>query len=156
MKKFALALAAVLILVMACGDMVTPDQVVKKVLNALDSKDGDAIAACMSEEALEDMIDALEEIKENPEESAAVFTASGVDISAEEIEYMTVGDLISAILNSEVLSTEMPDFRNVVVGETLIDGDDAMVFVTIDGDQKEFELVLENGNWKIDDGINFI
>lgn len=110
----------------------------------------------MSEEALENMNDNLEEMKKDPEEIAARFTAVGVDISTEEIESMTAEEMISAILSSEMLSDEIPDFSNVVFGETVIDEDDAMVFVTIDGDQEEFELVLENGNWKIDDGMNFM
>lgn len=34
--------------------------------------------------------------------------------------------------------------------------DDAIVPVTVEGYEKEFELVLENGYWKIDEGLGFL
>ncbi len=157
MKKIFLALAAVFVLAMACGGGGTPDQVVKKFFDALENADGNALVACMSEEALEDMNEGLEELKESPEESVAFFAMMDVEITTDEIENMSAGDLISAILGSEVFSDERTDFSDIEIGEAIIDEEegDAKVLVTIDGDTEEFELVLEDGNWKIDDGLNF-
>lgn len=156
MKKFALSLAAVFVFTMACGGGGTPDQVVKKFFNALENADGNALVACMSEEALEDMNEGLEELRESPEESVAFFAMMDVEITTDEIENMTAGDLISAILGSEVFSNERTDFSDIEIGEAIIDEEDAKVLVTIDGDTEEFELVLEDGNWKIDEGMDFM
>ncbi|MCD4708126.1 MAG: DUF4829 domain-containing protein [Candidatus Sabulitectum sp.] len=156
MKKFALALVAVFVLSAACGGGGTPDQVVKKLFEAFENADGDAVVACLSEEALEDMNENVEELRESPEESVAFFAMMNIEITEDEIENMTAGDLVSAILGSEVFTEEMPDFSNVEIGEAIIDEEDAKVLVTIDGDTEEFELVLEDGNWKIDDGMNFM
>lgn len=151
MKKFALALAAVFVLSIACGGGGTPDQVVQKFIDAAKTADGTALVGCMSAEALGELNESLEQLKESPEESAAFFEMMGVEITAEEIPDMTAGDFISALLGSEMMADEMPDFSDAVVGEAVIEGDQAMVPVTFGDDTEEIELVLEDGSWKIDD-----
>ncbi len=74
MKKLALAFTAILVVSASCSDGGTPDQVVKRLFNALKNSDGDTVAASMSEEALEGIYQNLEEMKENPEECVAFHT----------------------------------------------------------------------------------
>ncbi len=89
-------------------------------------------------------------------DSVALFAAMNIDISENDVQDITAGDLISATLESEVFTAEMSDLNCIEMGETIIHGDKAIVPVTIEGYEKEFELVLENGNWKINDGKNFL
>ncbi|MCK5035935.1 MAG: hypothetical protein KAS73_08600 [Candidatus Sabulitectum sp.] len=156
MKMFILAIMTVLVLAVACGGVATPEQVVKKLFDALKNSDGDSIAACMSEEALEGVSENLEEMKKDPVECVAFFAAMNIEISRDDVQNITAGDLISVILESEVFTTEMSDLNSIETGETTIHGDNAIVLVIIEGYEKEFELVLENGYWKIDDGLGFL
>ncbi len=151
MKKFALAFAAVFVLAIACGGGGTPDAVVQKAIDALENGDGDALISCLSAEAVEELNGQIEEMKAAPEESAAFMAMMGIEITAEEIEGMDAGDFITKMFSSEMLMAEMPDFSNVEIGEAVIDGEAAMVPVTIDGETEEVELTLENGEWKLGD-----
>ena len=156
MKRFALAFTAIIVISVSCAGDETPDQVVIKLFNALKNSDGDTVAACMSEEALQGMHENLEEMKENPEECVAFFATMNIEISENDVQNITAGDLISASLKSEVFTAEMSDLNSIEMGETTIHGDKATVLVTIEGYETEFELVLENGNWKINEGMNFL
>ena len=81
----------------------------------------------------------------------------GIEITPEEVSDLTAGKAITIILSSEMVAAEMPDFSAVEIGEAVIDGDIAMVPVTMDGETEEIELVLEDGNWKIGgDGMDFM
>jgi len=151
MKKFALALAAVFVLAMACGGAATPEAVVKKAIDAFENGDGNALISCLSAEAVEELNAQVEEMKAAPEESAAFMAMMGIEVTAEEIENMSAGDFISKLFSSEMMAAELPDFSSVEIGEAVIDGDEAMVPVTIDGDTEEVELILENGEWKLGD-----
>lgn len=151
MKKFAIALAAVLFVVMACGGAKTPDAVVRKAIDAMENKDGNALVECMSTEAIEELDAQIEEMKAAPEESVAFMAMMGIEITAEEIENMTAGDFITKMFESEMLAEELPDFSNVEIGEAVIDGEEAMVPVTLDGETEEVELILEDGEWKLGD-----
>lgn len=151
MKKFAIALAAVFVLAMACGGAATPDAVVKKAIDAFENGDGNALISCLSAEAVEELEAQVEEMKASPEESAGFLAMMGIEVTAEEIENMSAGDFISKLFTSEMMAAEMPDFSNVEIGEAVIDGDEAMVPVTIDGETEEVELILENGEWKLGD-----
>ena len=51
--------------------------------------------------------------------------------------------------NTEVYTTDMPDFNSMEIGDAVIDGGTATVPVTLDGETDDIELVLEEGNWKI-------
>ncbi|MCK5840918.1 MAG: hypothetical protein KAH31_02030 [Candidatus Sabulitectum sp.] len=156
MKKFIPAIMTVLLLAVACGGAATPDQVVKKLFDALKNSHGDTVAACMSEKALEGVYENLEGMKKNPVECVAFFAGMNIEISEVDVQNITAGDLISVILESEVFTTEMSDLNSIETGETIIHGDNAIVLVIIEGYEKEFELVLENGYWKIDDGLGFL
>jgi len=151
MKKFALALAAVFVLAIACGGGGTPDQVVQKFLDAWNSADGDAVVNCMSSQGLEELDGYIEILRAAPEASVEQLATMGIEFTPEEIENLTVGQFLTAMLSNEEAATSMPDLSNVVIGETTIseDGQSATVVVTTDGDEGDLELVLEDGNWKI-------
>jgi hypothetical protein len=149
MKKFALALTAVFVLAIACGGAATPDQVVKKFIDAFQAKDGNAIIACVSAEGMAELDAQIEQMKATPEESVGFLAMMGVVVTADELANWTAGDFLTAMLGSEMLAAEMPDFSTVVIGEAVIDGETATVPITTDSVTTEIELVLEEGNWKI-------
>lgn len=155
MKKFAIAFAAVFVLAMACGGAATPDAVVKKAMDAMENKDGNALISCISADAVAELDAQIEEMKAAPEESAGFMAMIGIEITAEEIENMSAGDFISKMFQSEMMAAELPDFSTVVIGETVIaeDGKTATVEVTMDGETDTVNLVLEDGAWKLGDMI---
>ncbi|MCD4708127.1 MAG: hypothetical protein K8S62_10360 [Candidatus Sabulitectum sp.] len=158
MKKFALALTAVFVLSFAClGGGGTPNQVVQNLFDAIEGGDGDAVVGCLSTEILDGFDEGLEELKADPEGTAAMAVMMGIEITPEEVADLTPGKAISIILSSEMMTSEMPDFSTVEIGEAVIDGETATVPVTMDGDTEDIELVLEDGNWKIGgEGMNFM
>jgi hypothetical protein len=151
MKKLALALAAVFVLAMACGGASTPDAVVKKAIDAMENKDGNALISCLSAEAVEELNAQVEEMKAAPEESAAFMAMLGIEVTAEEIENMSAGDFITKMFESPMMADELPDFSTIEIGETVIDGETATVEVTLEGETDTVELVLEDGQWKLGD-----
>ena len=155
MKRFAVVFIVVFTLILACAG-ATPDQVVKKMLDGAHSGDGNAIVSCMSAEAIQELDESLIQLKEAPEESAEFLAMLGVEMTAEEVTNMTAGDFITALLLSEVMAEEMPDFSTAVIGESIIEGEKAMVEVTIDGDTNEIELILQDGEWKLEEGLDFM
>jgi hypothetical protein len=149
MKKFAVAFAAIFVLAIACGGGGTPDQVVKKMIDGFEAKDGNAIIACMSAEAVAELQAQVDEMKATPEESAGFMAMIGIEITAEEITNMSAGDFLTKMLSSEMLADELPDMSTVEIGEVVIDGETATVAVTLDGDTDTVDLILEDGQWKI-------
>ncbi|MCK5840916.1 MAG: hypothetical protein KAH31_02020 [Candidatus Sabulitectum sp.] len=157
MKKFALALAAVFVLAIACGGSGTPEQVVQQLMDGVQNGDGDAVISCLSAEVVTGIDEGLEELKADPEGTAAMAIMMGIEITPEEVADLTAGKAITIILSSEMLASDMPDFSAVEIGTATIDGETALVPVTMDGDSDDIELVLENGSWKIaGDGMNFM
>ncbi len=151
MKKFAIALAAIFVLAVACGSAGTPEQVVQKFLDAWNSGDGDGVASCMSSEGLIELDGFIEILRAAPDESVAQLAMMGLEFTPEEVADLTVGQFLTAMLSSEMASADMPDLSDVVIGETTIseDGQSAVVDVTTDGEEEELELILEDGSWKI-------
>ncbi len=151
MKKFALALAAIFVLAVACGSAGTPEQVVQKFIEAWNNGDGDGVAACMSSEGLAELDGFIEIMRAAPDESVAQLAMMGIELTPEEVAELTVGQFLGAMLSSEEASADMPDLSNVEIGETVIaeDGQTAVVNVSADGEEEELELILEDGNWKI-------
>lgn len=149
MRKVAIALAALFVLAMACGGGGTPDQVVRKFIDGFENGDGNAIISCISTDAVAELEASLEEMKADPESSAAFLGMVGIETTADEIRNMDAGAFLDMMFSSELLAAELPDFGSVEVGETRIEGDNAWVTVTMDGETDEVMLVLENGNWKI-------
>lgn len=149
MKKFALALAAVFVLAIACGGGGTPDQVVQNLFDAVENGDGDAVVSCLSAETLTGLEEGIEELKADPEGTAAMAVMMGIEITPEEVSDLTAGKAITIVLSSEMVTSEMPDFSTVEIGEAVIDGETATVPVTMDGDTDDIELVLEGGSWKV-------
>lgn len=158
MKKFALALTAVFVLSFAClGGGGTPDQVVQNLFDAIEGGDGDAVVGCLSVEALEGINEFIEELKTDPEGTAAMAVMMGIEITPEEVSDLNAAKVITILLSSEMMTEEMPDFSTVEIGEAVIDGETATVPVTMDGDTEDIELILEDGNWKIGgEGMNFM
>ncbi len=157
MKKYALALVAVFVLVMACGGAGTPDQVVQKLLDGVEAGDGDAVVGCLSAEALAGIDEFLVELKADPEGTAAMAVMMGVEITPDEVTELTAAKVVTILLSSEMVTAEMPDLSAVEIGAAVIDGDVATVPVTMDGETEDIELILEDGNWKIGgEGMDFM
>jgi hypothetical protein len=157
MKKFALALAAVFVLAIACGGGGTPDQVVHRLFEGVQNGDGDVVLSCLSSEALAGIDEFVDQLKAEPEETAAMAVMFGVEITADEVADLDAAKVITILLSSEMLTSEMPDFSEVEIGEAVIDGETATVPVTLDGETDDIELILEDGSWKIgSEGMNFM
>ena len=149
MKIFSLVFAAGLILMMACGGASAPDAVVRKAIDAVESGDGETLVGCLSSEGIEELNSQIEEMKVNPEESAAFLVMMGIDVSTEDVENMDAGDLITWMLQSELMKAELPDFSTIEIGEPVIEGDEAVVPIVLEGESEEVELIRENGEWKL-------
>jgi hypothetical protein len=151
MKKFTLTLAAVFVLAIACGDSDTPDQVVIKFVDAWNTGDGDGIVACMSSDGLSELDGYIAIFRADPETSVEQLAMIGVEFTPEEVENLTVGQFLTAMLSNEEAASSMPDLSDVVIGETTIseDGQSATVAVTTNGEEEELGLILEDGSWKI-------
>jgi len=156
MRFLSLALPALFILITAC-DGETPGQVVSKFFTAYENADGNALINCMSREALRDINEYLDQLRETPEESAEYLTMTGMEVTAEALENMTAGDFVNTLFNSPAYADQLPDLSSAEFGKAAIYGDRALVPVTMDGNTEEIELVLEDGNWKIvGDGMEIL
>jgi len=149
MKKFALALAAVFVLAIACGGGGTPDQVVNKLFDGVQNGDGDVVLSCLSSDAIAGINEFVDQLKAEPEETASMAVMFGVEITADEVADLDAARVITILLSSEMITAEMPDFSTVEIGDAVIDGEIATVPVTVDGETDDIELILEDGNWKI-------
>ena len=149
MKKSTFVFAAAFVLAIACGGASTPDAVVRQAIDAVVSGDGEALVGYLSSEGIEALNGQVEELKANPEESAAFLAMMGIDVTAEEIENMDAGDMITWMLQSELMQAELPDFSTMEIGEPVIEGEDAVVPIVLEGESEEIELILENGEWKL-------
>ncbi len=126
----------------------TPEMVVKNYVDACNNANGHLFITCAPNEGLEELLGLLVLLKGNPDLTVDIFAEMGADITAEEVEYMTAGDILSVYLRFD---TEFPDFSSVTmeVGDAIIDGETAVVPVTIDGSVNNIELFIENGCWKL-------
>jgi methylmalonyl-CoA mutase cobalamin-binding subunit len=157
MKKFALALAAVFVFAIACGGGGTPDQVVHKLFEGVQNGEGDVILSCLSSEAVVGIDEFVDELKADPEGTAAMAVMFGVEITADEVADLNAARVITILLSSEMITAEMPDFSSVEIGDAVIDGETATVPVTLDGETNDIELILEDGNWKVGgEGLDFM
>lgn len=157
MKKLSFAFVAVITLAIACGGSGTPEQAVRSYFDALQSADGDAVVNCMSVSSIENVNENIELSKDNPGffEYMTTYAAPGVDITAEEIVNMTIREYYTAILSSEGTASQMGELSDVEIGSAIIEGEKAYIYCTLDGRslQPPLYLVLEDGNWMIDCGI---
>ena len=86
----------------------------------------------------------LRVMKLAPDEMAAEFTSGGIEITAEDIENMTIEEFVMVMLGS----------AEIEIGDATINGETAVVPVTIEGETEQIQLVLENGRWVVvDDGV---
>ena len=89
-------------------------------------------------------------IKENPEMSVTYFATMGVEATADEIADWTSQDLLAAFFGSPGMVEELGDKLDMEVTGSEIEGSEAVVFITTaDGDEKEIDMVLEDGVWKL-------
>ncbi|MCK5115388.1 MAG: hypothetical protein KAR44_02235 [Candidatus Aegiribacteria sp.] len=149
MRKSTLVFVAAFVLAIACGGASTPDTVVRQAIDAVVSGDGEALVGYLSSDGIEALNGQVEELKANPEESASFLAMMGIDVTAEEVENMDAGDMITWMLQSELMQAELPDFSTIEIGEPVIEGEDALVPIVLEGESEEVELVLEDGEWKL-------
>lgn len=149
-----LSMAAFLVL-MACGGGGSPEDVINDFVEAIKAGDGEKAANYLSEHALSQMDGYLAEIKENPESSLGYFENMGIETTVSEIEDWTSADLYAAIISSPGMIEELGDKLDLeITGSEIHDSEAKVYFTTADGDEKDFEMILENGEWKLWDMPN--
>ncbi|MCK5786715.1 MAG: SUMF1/EgtB/PvdO family nonheme iron enzyme [Candidatus Sabulitectum sp.] len=119
----------------------TPEEVVTFFMDMVFSSDGEDIISGLSEEELADFNAVLRVMKLAPDEMAAELSSGGIEITAEDIENMTIDEFVMVMLGS----------AEIEIGEATINGETALVPVTIEGETEEIQLVLENGQWVVVD-----
>ncbi|MEA3265788.1 MAG: SUMF1/EgtB/PvdO family nonheme iron enzyme, partial [Candidatus Fermentibacteria bacterium] len=122
----------------------TPEEVVAFFVDMLLNSDGEFIISSLSEEELADLNAVLLVLKLAPDEMAAELSFEGIEIAAEDIENMTIEEFVMVMLG----------IVEIEIGEAAINGETAVVPVTIEGETEEIQLVLENGQWVVvDNGL---
>jgi formylglycine-generating enzyme required for sulfatase activity len=126
----------------------TPEMVVKISIDAYNNANGHLLMVCSPAGQLEELQSLLALFEEYPDLAVATFAEMGADITAEKVEYMVAGDFLSAYLRFD---TELPNFSSVEVemGDAIINGETAIVPITVDGNVEEMELFIEDGRWKL-------
>ena len=109
----------------------------------------------MPTKSTEELLSVTELFMEDPEGAVVIFTTMGFDITAEEAKYLTAGDFFSITL---ILDADLPDFSSaaIEIGEAIIDGETAIVPVTINGSDDQVELFIEDGSWKLVNSVDGI
>jgi hypothetical protein len=151
MKLVIVLASAAMLVLMACGGASgSPEDAVKDFIEAVKAGDGAKAAGYLSSYALEELDEQLEALKEDPEMAVMALGTMGVETTASEIEDWTSRDFFAALIETEAMRAELGDKLNVEVTGSEVEGDDALVFLkTVDGEDEEVEMTLENGEWKI-------
>jgi len=150
-KAFFYSALTLVFLLPSCSKetALQPNQVVSNFFEAYSNGDGDGVVTCLSEEAMVSVNGYMEQLRETPEESSVYLNSIGINLSAEELTGITAGDFVTALFNSATYSEQLPDYSSAQFGEARIYGDRSLVPVTLNGEKKDIELVLENSCWKI-------
>ncbi len=154
MKKLVI-ISALVALIAGCGAAPGPKATVEKAFNALKTGDGKALIECMSAEQVEELNASVEEMKVNPEESAQMMAFLGVETTADEISSLDAAGFVSLLMKSEMFSAEFADME-MTFGAERIEGEEAWVEVTVDGETDEVKLIKENGRWVIAEGFDMM
>ena len=150
MKLVTVLSLTVMFVLMACGGGAVPEDSMTAFVEAIKAGDGETAASYISSHALSEMDVQLVAIKENPEMSVTYFATMGVETTADEIEDWTTEDLLAAFFGSPGMVEELGDKLDLEVTGSEIEGSEAVVFIiTADGDEKEIDMVLEDGVWKL-------
>jgi len=145
-----LASAAILLLTACGGGAGLPEDAVKDFIEAVKAGDGAKAASYLSSYALEELDEQLEALKQDPEMAVMALGTMGVETTVDDVADWTSRDFFAALIETEAMRAELGDKLNVEVTGSEIEGDDALVFLTtVDGDEEEIEMTLENGEWKI-------
>ncbi|MCK5116015.1 MAG: hypothetical protein KAR44_05405 [Candidatus Aegiribacteria sp.] len=150
MKLVTVLSLTVMLVLMACGGGALPEDSMTAFVEAIKAGDGETAASYISSHALSEMDVQLVAIKENPEMSVTYFATMGVEATADEIADWTSQDLLAAFFGSPGMVEELGDKLDMEVTGSEIEGSEAVVFITTaDGDEKEIDMVLEDGVWKL-------
>ncbi len=151
MKLVIVLASAVMLVLMACGGGGgLPEDAVKDFIGAVKAGDGEKAASYLSTYALEELDVQLEALKEDPEMAVMALGTMGVETTVSEVEDWTSRVFFAALIETEAMRAELGDKLDVEVTGSEIEGDDALVFLkTVDGEEEEVEMTLENGEWKI-------
>ncbi len=154
MKKL-LIITAIVAMIAGCGAAMGPKATVEKAFNALKTGDGKALIECMSAEQIAELNTSIEEMKANPEESAQMMAFIGVEVTAEEITALDAAGFVTLLLQSEMFGAEFAEME-ITFGAERIEGEQAWVEVTTDGETEEVMLVKEDGRWVISEGFDMM
>lgn len=150
MKLVTVLSLTMMFVLMACGGGALPEDSMTAFVEAIKAGDGETAASYISSHALSEMDVQLVAIKENPEMSVTYFATMGVEATADEIADWTSQDLLAAFFGSPGMVEELGDKLDMEVTGSEIEGSEAVVFITTaDGDEKEIDMVLEDGVWKL-------
>ncbi len=162
MKAVVSLCTGLVLIAAACGGTAesggTPGDAVTEMFAALQDGDGDLAVSYMSSSALVEMDQQLLILKDDPEASSAQLALMGIQINAEDIPNMTAADFASEMISSPMISSIM-ESAMVTIGSVEIEGNSAMVEVTVDvmgeSETNTIEVVMEDGVWKVTEfGVN--
>ncbi len=146
-----LASALLLVLFSACGESGgSPEDALKGFISAVKAGDGSKAAGYLSSNALEELDEQFAVLREDPDMAVMVLGTMGVEATVDEVEDWTSRDFFAAIIETEMMREELGEKLELEITGSEIDGEEAVVFFAdSDGDEEEFEMILENGQWKI-------
>lgn len=153
MKKIAV-LGALVVFLAACGAALGPKATVEKMVNAFQNKDGKAMVECMHPNALAEINEGLEEMKQDPEGTAAMMMFLGIETTADEIRNLDAGGMLTMFLGSPMFAEEF-EGMTFQVGAERIEGDLGWVELTVNGETDEVALVKYEGRWVFDPESDF-
>ncbi|MCK4516887.1 MAG: DUF4878 domain-containing protein [Spirochaetaceae bacterium] len=155
MKLITVFSMGALLVLMACGGGGSPEDAINDFIGAIKAGDGEKAASYLSEHALSQMDEYLAGIKEDPEGALGYFESMGIETTAGEIENWTSADLYAALISSPGMVADLGDKLDLeITGSEIRDSEAKVYFTTVDGEEKDFEMVLENGEWKLWDMPN--
>jgi len=146
-----LASTVLLVLFSACGEGGgSPEDALKGFIEAVKAGDGTKAAGYLSSYAVEELDEQFEVLKEDPEMAVMALETMGVEATVSEVGDWTSREFFAAIIETEMMREELGDKLELEITGSEIEGEEAIVFLTnADGDEEEFEMILENGEWKI-------
>jgi hypothetical protein len=155
MIRIALLFAIPAAALASAADSTAAADVSVEVFSAMQEADGAAIVACLSLGALAELDGILQNLRENPDLTLAMLSFNwGVETVPTNYDEWGYGDLLSVIYSSTFSKSILLDTTNSLT-EVTVAGDTAVALWSLCGEDWPMVLVLEDGEWKVDDIEDF-
>jgi hypothetical protein len=137
------------------ADSTAAADVALEVFSAMQAADGTALVAHLSLGALAELDGILQNLRENPDLTLAMLSFNwGVETVPTNYGEWGYGDLLSVIYSSTFSKSILLDTTNSLT-EISVSGDTAVAMWSLCGEDWPMVLVLEDGEWKVDDIEDF-